>query len=115
MGRPLQPRPYVAATVALLSTLLLTAFTDLRLVTALVIGVLGGFLAYVFMNVPPRYRSFGWGHVQQASDHRLGQFGNTYHEDPIESGETSRERIGRNQPCPCGSGRKYKHCHGAAH
>ncbi len=19
---------------------------------------------------------------------------------------------GRNQPCPCGSGRKYKHCHG---
>jgi hypothetical protein len=22
-------------------------------------------------------------------------------------------RIGRNDPCPCGSGRKYKHCHGA--
>ncbi|MGB7966146.1 MAG: SEC-C metal-binding domain-containing protein [Methylocella sp.] len=22
--------------------------------------------------------------------------------------------MGRNQPCPCGSGRKYKHCHGAA-
>ena len=21
---------------------------------------------------------------------------------------------GRNEPCPCGSGRKYKHCHGAA-
>jgi preprotein translocase subunit SecA len=21
-------------------------------------------------------------------------------------------RTGRNQPCPCGSGRKYKHCHG---
>ncbi len=21
-------------------------------------------------------------------------------------------KIGRNQPCPCGSGRKYKHCHG---
>ncbi|MGH6885129.1 MAG: SEC-C metal-binding domain-containing protein, partial [Geminicoccales bacterium] len=20
--------------------------------------------------------------------------------------------IGRNDPCPCGSGRKYKHCHG---
>ena len=20
----------------------------------------------------------------------------------------------RNAPCPCGSGRKYKHCHGAA-
>jgi hypothetical protein len=22
-------------------------------------------------------------------------------------------KIGRNQPCPCGSGKKYKHCHGA--
>ncbi len=24
------------------------------------------------------------------------------------------EKIGRNQPCPCGSGKKYKKCHGAA-
>ena len=23
------------------------------------------------------------------------------------------EKIGRNTPCPCGSGKKYKHCHGA--
>ena len=22
-------------------------------------------------------------------------------------------KVGRNQPCPCGSGQKYKHCHGA--
>ena len=21
-------------------------------------------------------------------------------------------KIGRNEPCPCGSGRKFKHCHG---
>ncbi|MCR6659899.1 MAG: SEC-C metal-binding domain-containing protein [Asticcacaulis sp.] len=21
-------------------------------------------------------------------------------------------RVGRNEPCPCGSGRKFKHCHG---
>jgi len=28
--------------------------------------------------------------------------------DPGKSG-----KIGRNQPCPCGSGKKYKHCHGA--
>ncbi|MFN8899499.1 MAG: SEC-C metal-binding domain-containing protein, partial [Pseudomonadota bacterium] len=21
-------------------------------------------------------------------------------------------KVGRNDPCPCGSGRKYKHCHG---
>jgi preprotein translocase subunit SecA len=23
------------------------------------------------------------------------------------------EKIGRNDPCPCGSGKKYKNCHGA--
>jgi preprotein translocase subunit SecA len=23
-------------------------------------------------------------------------------------------RVSRNAPCPCGSGRKYKHCHGRA-
>ena len=22
-------------------------------------------------------------------------------------------KVGRNEPCPCGSGRKKKHCHGA--
>jgi preprotein translocase subunit SecA len=22
-------------------------------------------------------------------------------------------KVGRNDPCPCGSGKKYKHCHGA--
>jgi hypothetical protein len=26
----------------------------------------------------------------------------------------SGEKVGRNQPCPCGSGKKYKHCHGAS-
>ena len=25
----------------------------------------------------------------------------------------SAEKVGRNDPCPCGSGKKYKHCHGA--
>ena len=24
----------------------------------------------------------------------------------------SEPKIGRNEPCPCGSGKKYKHCHG---
>ena len=23
------------------------------------------------------------------------------------------QKVGRNQPCPCGSGRKFKFCHGA--
>ena len=28
--------------------------------------------------------------------------------DPASWGE-----VGRNEPCPCGSGKKFKHCHGA--
>ena len=43
-------------------------------------------------------------------------------EDEAEAGETAQAavavavrqepKIGRNEPCPCGSGKKYKHCHG---
>jgi preprotein translocase subunit SecA len=25
---------------------------------------------------------------------------------------TSWGKVGRNEPCPCGSGKKFKHCHG---
>jgi preprotein translocase subunit SecA len=24
----------------------------------------------------------------------------------------NERKVGRNEPCPCGSGKKYKHCHG---
>ena len=27
----------------------------------------------------------------------------------------NEKKIGRNDPCPCGSGRKFKHCHGKSH
>jgi preprotein translocase subunit SecA len=26
--------------------------------------------------------------------------------------ETPTAKVRRNDPCPCGSGKKYKHCHG---
>ena len=26
--------------------------------------------------------------------------------------ENAVPKVGRNDPCPCGSGKKYKHCHG---
>ena len=28
------------------------------------------------------------------------------------TGQVTREKVGRNAPCPCGSGKKYKQCHG---
>ncbi|MBU2759847.1 preprotein translocase subunit SecA [Acidithiobacillus sulfurivorans] len=31
---------------------------------------------------------------------------------PAQSPLIADDKIGRNQPCPCGSGKKYKHCHG---
>jgi len=40
--------------------------------------------------------------------------------NPKEDGEKpkrqpirKKQEIGRNDPCPCGSGKKYKNCHGA--
>jgi uncharacterized protein YecA (UPF0149 family) len=30
----------------------------------------------------------------------------------VEEVVSGKEKIGRNDPCPCGSGKKYKKCHG---
>lgn len=41
------------------------------------------------------------------------------HGDNVISGPSTKKgqggvpKVGRNEPCPCGSGRKYKKCHGA--
>ena len=34
-------------------------------------------------------------------------------EGPQKPVEREEPKIGRNGPCPCGSGKKYKKCHGA--
>ncbi|MFL5839695.1 MAG: SEC-C metal-binding domain-containing protein, partial [Thermoleophilaceae bacterium] len=43
--------------------------------------------------------------------------GEDYAEEPITRVETlvrEEPKVGRNDPCPCGSGKKYKKCHGAS-
>ena len=35
-------------------------------------------------------------------------------DDVIKTFKRDEPKVGRNDPCPCGSGRKYKKCHGAA-
>jgi preprotein translocase subunit SecA len=35
-------------------------------------------------------------------------------DDVIKTFKREEPKVGRNDPCPCGSGRKYKKCHGAA-
>jgi preprotein translocase subunit SecA len=32
--------------------------------------------------------------------------------EPISTFVRSSRKVGRNEPCPCGSGKKYKQCHG---
>ena len=34
-------------------------------------------------------------------------------EAPPKTAPAASTKVGRNDPCPCGSGQKYKHCHGA--
>jgi preprotein translocase subunit SecA len=51
----------------------------------------------------------------QAQHETLGTTGVDNHEveGVMQEDEQSKvERVGRNDPCPCGSGKKYKNCHG---
>ncbi len=67
--------------------------------------------------------------LEQAADAletRGENIANVTYTAPTETGEVSTEvdpetvrvvanesqRVGRNEPCPCGSGKKFKHCHG---
>lgn len=46
---------------------------------------------------------------------QLRQFQDTVHEfvqEHAAEADVGRRKVGRNEPCPCGSGRKFKRCHG---
>jgi preprotein translocase subunit SecA len=60
----------------------------------------------------------------QQMEQRAEQLANVTYTAPTETGDVEVTtdpatvvadvpRVGRNEPCPCGSGKKYKHCHGA--
>lgn len=60
----------------------------------------------------------------QQMEERAEHIANVTYTAPTETGEAESTvdastvaaavaRVGRNDPCPCGSGKKYKHCHGA--
>jgi preprotein translocase subunit SecA len=34
-------------------------------------------------------------------------------DDVVKTVRRDMPKVGRNEPCPCGSGKKYKKCHGA--
>jgi preprotein translocase subunit SecA len=35
-------------------------------------------------------------------------------DDVVKTVRREEPKVGRNDPCPCGSGKKFKKCHGAA-
>ncbi|MCX7659469.1 MAG: preprotein translocase subunit SecA, partial [Caldimonas manganoxidans] len=59
----------------------------------------------------------------EAIEDKVGHISNVTYTHPNEDGSVASEtdprtatvqvpKVGRNEPCPCGSGKKYKHCHG---
>jgi preprotein translocase subunit SecA len=50
---------------------------------------------------------------QQAQIEQADRAGTGGAEPKKELSEKAMKAVGRNEPCPCGSGKKYKSCHGA--
>ncbi|WP_421321838.1 preprotein translocase subunit SecA [Aeromonas veronii] len=53
----------------------------------------------------PRTYTHAAAESQLADEHAAGEEGHT-------TFVRDEQKVGRNDPCPCGSGKKYKHCHG---
>jgi hypothetical protein len=94
---------------------LLTALAAWRLDAKPLVGLgaslLAVFVVYAFMNMPEAYRRHGWGQVEQAVDNDVGKFGKHYPDEPLPPQRVTK--VGRNEPCPCGTGLKFKQCCGA--
>jgi preprotein translocase subunit SecA len=56
----------------------------------------------------------GFGRPSTPSGHESPQPARTGGDDVIKTFKHDAPKVGRNDPCPCGSGKKYKKCHGAA-
>lgn len=50
--------------------------------------------------------------AESASTQRQG--GGAPQQQKVKTQVRTEPKVGRNDPCPCGSGKKYKHCHGKA-
>jgi preprotein translocase subunit SecA len=56
------------------------------------------------------------GEMADLSSFALAPSGRISIDEPVEKNPDDPStwgKVGRNEPCPCGSGKKYKHCHGA--
>jgi len=50
--------------------------------------------------------------VTYSAPTETGEVETTVDQETVRVAASDLPRVGRNDPCPCGSGKKYKHCHG---
>ncbi|MDR2511448.1 MAG: preprotein translocase subunit SecA [Bacteroidales bacterium] len=72
-------------------------------------------------NLPRQQQEFREGHIQRTDtsrmktsrpdDHTQAQANRTQEQQKPQPVHVEK-KVGRNDPCPCGSGKKYKNCHG---
>lgn len=103
---------YVALIIGVLAFFGLSVVGEMQAFAAFAVSLVLAFLPYALSNIPRRHRKFGLGHIEQMLDHRRGHFDRAYSEDPIPPEHGLHGDTGRNDRCPCGSGKKYKRCHG---
>ena len=58
----------------------------------------------------PAFEKFNAGHAIETKATPFKSFVDPENRDP--SNSETWGKVSRNEPCPCGSGKKYKHCHG---
>jgi preprotein translocase subunit SecA len=63
---------------------------------------------------PSPFGAFGGGGSGSAPPPEAPRPARTGGDDVIKQVKRDEPKVGRNDPCPCGSGKKYKKCHGAA-
>jgi uncharacterized protein YecA (UPF0149 family) len=62
------------------------------------------------MTQQPHVHGPDCNHDHDHHDHVHGPHCNHAHQEPVRN---ALKDVGRNDPCPCGSSKKFKKCHGA--
>jgi preprotein translocase subunit SecA len=65
-------------------------------------------------NDPGAQRVPAFAGAARAASAQAPQPARTGGDDAVKTVRREEPKVGRNEPCPCGSGKKYKKCHGAA-
>jgi uncharacterized protein YchJ len=62
---------------------------------------------------PSPFGAIGTGSAHAGAPPEAPRPARTGGDDVVKQVKREEPKVGRNDPCPCGSGKKYKKCHGA--